>query len=122
MANNPYISLLKIAWQYARQEKKRFLLVYALFIVANIIFSLNPIWYGWFIDKIQLKGVDVLKDTWIYGIGFLLLRFVAKSPTAYAKRYAICSGNHRTIRHPAKYAYAAILSFTYIARFTINIL
>ncbi|MDI9870471.1 ABC transporter ATP-binding protein [Flectobacillus roseus] len=76
MANNPYISLLKIAWQYARQEKKRFLLVYALFIVANIIFSLNPIWYGWFIDKIQLKGVDVLKDTWIYGIGFLLLRFV----------------------------------------------
>ncbi|WP_044173122.1 ABC transporter ATP-binding protein [Flectobacillus major] len=74
MNKNPYISLLKTAWQYAQQEKKRFILVYAMFIVANIIFSLNPLWYGWFIDKIQLKGVDVLKDAWLYGLGFLGLR------------------------------------------------
>ena len=34
----------------------------------------------------------------------LPLRLVRKSAQAYAKRYAVRSGNQRTIRHPAKYA------------------
>jgi hypothetical protein len=52
----------------------------------------------------------------------LPLRLVKKSAAENAKRYALFSGNHLTICHPAKYAYAARLSFTYRARFTINIL
>ncbi|MFC0184356.1 ABC-type multidrug transport system, ATPase and permease component [Pseudarcicella hirudinis] len=74
MNQNPYFSLLRIAWQYARHEKKRFVLVYAMFIVANIIFSLNPLLYGWFVDKIQKEGIDVLKHAWLYAGGYLLLR------------------------------------------------
>ncbi len=75
MKHNPYFSLLKTAWQYARHEKKQFVLVYAMFGVANIIFSLNPLWYGWFIDNIQKNGINVPHHAWIYGLGFVGLRF-----------------------------------------------
>jgi len=52
-SKNPYISLLQTAWKYAKHERKRYLLIYAMFAVANVIFSLNPILFGWFINKIQ---------------------------------------------------------------------
>ena len=51
--SNPYISLLHTAWHYARHERKKYVLVYTLFFFANVIQSLNPILFGWFIGKIQ---------------------------------------------------------------------
>lgn len=71
---NPYLSLLATAWKYARKEKKRFILVYAMFVVATIIVAINPLFYGWFINELQLQGADVLKTGWIYIGGFLGLR------------------------------------------------
>jgi ABC-type multidrug transport system fused ATPase/permease subunit len=73
---NPYFSLLATAWKYARHEKKRFLLIYAMFIFATTIVALNPLFYGWFINELQLQGTDVLKTGWIYIGGFLGLRLL----------------------------------------------
>lgn len=71
--NNPYLSLLQTAWKYARQEKPKFLLVYSLFGGANLVSSLNPLIYGWYINELQKHGVDVLKKTWVYALAYFAL-------------------------------------------------
>lgn len=70
---NPYFSLLAIAWRYARQQKGRYLLVYGLFVVANVVFALNPLLYGWFIEAIQKEGTGVIRHVWMYAGGYLFL-------------------------------------------------
>ena|SRR5690606_24760794 len=72
--DNPYLSLLRKAWRYARHERHRFILVYAMFIVANIILALNPLFYGWFVNSLQVGGPEALANGWVYVVGFLLLR------------------------------------------------
>lgn len=71
---NPYLSLLRTAWQYAFQERKKYVFVYFLFICANIVTSLNPWLYGWFIDSIQRNGSEVLSYVWIYALLYFLLQ------------------------------------------------
>jgi ATP-binding cassette, subfamily B, bacterial len=73
---NPYLSLLGTAWRYARRERKRYVLVYAMFIAANITIAMNPLLYGWFIDALQREGVQVLSHVWMYAAGYLGLRLV----------------------------------------------
>ena len=73
---NPYFSLLRTAWKYARHEKKRFVLIYSLFIMANMVIAVNPLFYGWFIGDIQKKGTAILDTAWMYAGGFLLLRLI----------------------------------------------
>lgn len=73
---NPYIALLGTAWKYASSERKRFLLIYAMFVIANIITALNPLFYGWFIDSLQQQGTDVLRNGWTYISAFLGLRLL----------------------------------------------
>jgi ATP-binding cassette, subfamily B, bacterial len=73
---NPYLSLLRTAWKYARHKKKRFLTIYAMFIAANIVFAMNPLFYGWFINELQQNGSAVLTTGWIYVAGFLGLRLL----------------------------------------------
>ncbi len=74
--NNPYISLLLTAWRYARQQKKRYMLVYGLFVMANLVLALNPLLYGWFIESIQKDGSSTLKNVWIYAGAYLALMFL----------------------------------------------
>jgi ABC-type multidrug transport system fused ATPase/permease subunit len=74
--DNPYISMLRTAWQYARQERKRYVLVYSMFVMSNLILASHPIVYGWFINSIQTKGADVLSYAWMYVTAFLGLRLV----------------------------------------------
>jgi ABC-type multidrug transport system fused ATPase/permease subunit len=71
---NPYISLLLTAWRYAKHEKKRYVLTYCMFLIAITIASLNPLFYGWFINAVQKDANAVLKNAWIYAGGYLLLR------------------------------------------------
>jgi ATP-binding cassette, subfamily B, bacterial len=71
---NPYISLLRTAWQYARHQRKRYVLIYAMFAGANIVFALNPILYGWFIDRIQKDSPDALRYTFYFAAGYVCLR------------------------------------------------
>ncbi|WP_317170082.1 ABC transporter ATP-binding protein [Rhodocytophaga rosea] len=71
---NPYISLLGTAWRYARQEKKRYILIYAMFIMANLVVAMHPILYGWFIDSLQREGSQIWPHAWMYVGAFLGLR------------------------------------------------
>ncbi len=71
---NPYVSLLKTAWQYAGEDRKLYLLIYAMFICANLVAAVNPFFYGWFVDAIQKKGAGIIASVWLYAAGFLCLR------------------------------------------------
>jgi ABC-type bacteriocin/lantibiotic exporter with double-glycine peptidase domain len=73
---NPYFALLRTAWQYAFNSKRRFVLVYFMFIMANIIVAMNPILYGWFVNDLQKQGTDALHTGWIYIACFLGLRLI----------------------------------------------
>jgi ATP-binding cassette, subfamily B, bacterial len=72
---NPYLSLLRTAWTYARQERKKYILIYAMFILANFISALGPIWLGWFVNKIQHDTQRVWHYTLLYVAGYFGIRF-----------------------------------------------
>lgn len=74
--NNPYLSLLRTAWKYARDQRRRYLLIYGMFLASNIIMALFPILWGVFINEIQKQGMNILSSVWIYVGIYLLLRFV----------------------------------------------
>jgi ATP-binding cassette, subfamily B, bacterial len=71
---NPYIALLKTAWRYARHQKSRYLLIYGLFIMANVVASLNPLLFGWFVDAVQREGTQVWSNAWLYAGAYMLLK------------------------------------------------
>ncbi|SKC18471.1 ABC transporter ATP-binding protein [Dyadobacter psychrophilus] len=71
--SNPYISLLVTAWRYARQQRKHYVLVYAMFIMANIVLATNPLLYGWFVQSIQKDPSGILDNVWLYVGGYVLL-------------------------------------------------
>ena len=74
--NNPYIALLRTAWQYAKGERKRYLLIYGLFTLSNLAMSAFPIVWGLFINELQLKGSNALRSAWIYAGVYVLLRVI----------------------------------------------
>ncbi len=71
--SNPYLSLLRTAWVYARGEQKRYLLVYGMFIISNLISALKPIIWGLFINELQKQGIAVLHSTWMYVLAYLAI-------------------------------------------------
>ncbi len=71
---NPYISLMTTAWRYARQEKKRYVGIYLLFIFASVVSAMNPLLYGWFINAVQKEGINKLQYAWWYAGIFMLLK------------------------------------------------
>jgi ATP-binding cassette, subfamily B, bacterial len=73
---NPYISLLRTAWHYARHERKKYVLVYTLFFFANVIQSLNPILFGWFVGKIQQDTRQVFYYALLYALAYFGMKFV----------------------------------------------
>ncbi|MDM8177836.1 MULTISPECIES: ABC transporter ATP-binding protein [Olivibacter] len=73
---NPYISLLRTAWTYARGEKKRYVFIYGLFILASAAFATYPLLYGWFINGIQQEGAAYLHYAWLYVGAYMLLKLV----------------------------------------------
>jgi ATP-binding cassette, subfamily B, bacterial len=74
--SNPYISLLRTAWHYARRDRKRYVLVYFMIGCANLAYSLNPILLGWFIGKLQRDSSHVLRYTLIYVSCYIGLKFL----------------------------------------------
>ena len=68
---NPYIALLRTAWRYAQKERKRYVFIYCLFIMANVVTMLNPILYGWFINKVQQDNAHVLQYVWYFALGYM---------------------------------------------------
>ncbi len=72
--SNPYFFLLKTAWTYARSERKKYVLIYVLFMISNLVSSLYPVIWGIFINDLQQNGADILNHTWIYVGLFLTVR------------------------------------------------
>lgn len=86
---NPYISLLSTAWRYARQQKKRYLLIYGMFIMANVVLALHPLLYGWFVESVQKDSDAVLENVWWYAgayIGLTLLEWAFHGPARIMER------------------------------------
>src|ERR1700733_14031202 len=73
---NPYISLLRTAWRYSRNEKKKYILVYTIFIIANLVVQLNPLLFGWFMGKLQHDRTHVLHYALLYGAGYVGIKFI----------------------------------------------
>ncbi len=73
---NPYFSLLRTAWRYARQERSRYVLVYALLIGSNLVVALHPLLYGRFVDALQRRQMPVLSCFWLYAGCYLALRLL----------------------------------------------
>src|SRR5215203_1897871 len=63
---NPYIILLKTSWKYARGRRKTFVLVYAMFLIAQIIGALHPLLFGWFIGNVQNDSAKVMHYTLLF--------------------------------------------------------
>ena len=72
---NPYFSLLRIAWQHAAGERRTYLWVYARFVVANIIISLEPVIWGLYINEMQ-TGSALLRATALYAGVYAALKLV----------------------------------------------
>ena len=73
---NPYISLMKTAWKYAQDEKKKYLGIYAYFTISIFLDAFEPILWGMFINQVQLQGAAILDSAWIYIGAYLLLRLI----------------------------------------------
>lgn len=86
---NPYVALLRTAWTYARQEKRRYVFVYFLFILANMTSAANPLLFGWFIGEIQQQRTDIPKLIWMYSggyLGLMLLEWAFHGPARIMER------------------------------------
>ncbi len=73
---NPYISLLRTAWRYARGERKKYVLVYTMFALENVIIAMNPILLGWFVGMIQRDTSRVFHFALLYAGCFIGLKFL----------------------------------------------
>lgn len=86
---NPYLSLLATAWRYARQQRGRYLLVYGMFVMANLVLAAHPLLYGWFIQSIQQDAEGTLRNVWVYGgayLGLILLEWAFHGPARVMER------------------------------------
>ncbi|QDK83408.1 ABC transporter ATP-binding protein [Spirosoma sp. KCTC 42546] len=86
---NPYIALLRTAWTYARQEKRQYILVYFLFVMANVVAALRPLLFGWFIGKLQQQETAILQLVWLYAGGYMgleLLEWAFHGPARVMER------------------------------------
>lgn len=73
---NPYISMLRTAWRYARQERKKYVLVYTLFVASNLMGAMAPLLLGWFVAHVEHQAKNVLHYAFLYGAAYLLLKLL----------------------------------------------
>jgi ATP-binding cassette subfamily B protein len=72
---NPYSTLLRSAWKYAGKDRKKFVLIYILFLVSNTIYALGPLLLGWFVGKAQRDTARMLQYTLFFVGSYFLLKF-----------------------------------------------
>lgn len=73
---NPYVYLLKTSWHYAGKEKKKYLLIYFLFICSSLVFAVYPVLLGWFIDRMQRNTQDLVQTAMIYAGIYIFLKLL----------------------------------------------
>ncbi len=74
LLKNPYLSMLATAWRYARDERSKYLLVYGMFVMSNLVMALEPIIWGLYINELQKNGMEALRSTWMYVAAYLFIR------------------------------------------------
>ena len=88
-STNPYEQLLKVSWHYARGMRGRYVVIYLMFICVNLLASLMPIIFGYFINYLQEARGDLITATWIYGaayLGIILATWVFQWPARLMER------------------------------------
>ena len=111
---NPYVSLLRNAWKYAGKDRKKFVLVYAMFLCANLIYAMNPVLLGWFVNKAQQEPDGILKYAVLYGVSYFGLklgewafhgpaRLMERSLAFSLSRNFMKEKYHQTLHLPAKW-------------------
>jgi ATP-binding cassette subfamily B protein len=86
---NPYFTLLATAWRYARAERKRYVLIYALLLGANFVYGAYPLLLGWFVDKLQRQQHQLRSYVVIYVasyVGLKLLEWGFHGPARFMER------------------------------------
>ena len=86
---NPYISLLRTAWRYARAERRRYVFIYGLLLCSNFVYCSFPMLLGWFIDKIQRHQERIPSYVAIYAgsyFGLKLLEWSFHGPARVMER------------------------------------
>jgi len=86
---NPYVALLRTAWTYARQEKRQYVFVYFLFLLANVVSAANPLLFGWFVGELQQQHTDIPRLIWMYAggyMGLMLLEWAFHGPARIMER------------------------------------
>ena len=86
---NPYLALLRTAWHYAQRERRQYVLVYVLFILANVVGAMHPLLFGWFVNAIQQEGTPILTVAgWYAGsfIGLKVLEWAFHGPARVMER------------------------------------
>jgi ATP-binding cassette, subfamily B, bacterial len=73
---NPYIALLTTAWRHAQSERKRYVFVYCLFIIAGIIDMMHPILFGWFVNTLQSDSTHALQNVLWFGAGYVGIKIL----------------------------------------------
>lgn len=73
MTKHIYLNLLATIWRYAKGMRVRLVLTYFLFIIANLVFLLEPYFLGQFLNVIQENGPNMVKESAIYLGGYSLL-------------------------------------------------
>ncbi len=76
ISQNPYISLMKTAWKYAKEERKKYVFIYLRFAASNLVHALEPIIWGLFINQVQLQGAEIIHSAWLYVGAYLLIKLV----------------------------------------------
>ncbi len=71
---NPYISLMKTAWKYAKDEQKKYVSIYLRFAASNIVYAFEPIIWGLFINQVQMQGAEIIHSAWIYVGAYLAIK------------------------------------------------
>jgi ATP-binding cassette, subfamily B, bacterial len=73
---NPYWSLLRTAWQFSREQRPRYLVVYAMFTISNVFIALEPIVWGILINALQRSDADAVREALWYAGVYMLLQVV----------------------------------------------
>ncbi|KKT73414.1 MAG: ABC transporter related protein, partial [Candidatus Peregrinibacteria bacterium GW2011_GWA2_44_7] len=66
---NHYFFLIKTAWAFARHHRTTMVVVYVMFVIANLIAMSEPLVLGLFLNKLQEGGDDLLHMSILY-LGF----------------------------------------------------
>lgn len=73
----PYQRLFKTYWKSSNApQKRRLVLSYFLYFVVNLLGATFPILYGIYIESIQRSPLEIVENTWLYGVVYVLINIL----------------------------------------------